>query len=64
ATTTTTTTTAVYHRLTSADKISTMVKRDLIHDDVHLHDREVEDLDENIQSYADATMYADVVEYR
>ncbi|CAF4177102.1 unnamed protein product [Rotaria magnacalcarata] len=36
-------TTAVYHRLTSADKVSTMVKRDLIHDDVHLHDREVEE---------------------
>ncbi|CAF1212122.1 unnamed protein product [Rotaria sordida] len=36
-------TTTVYHRITSADKVSTMVKRDLIHDDVHLHDREVEE---------------------
>ncbi len=36
-------TTTVYHHITSADKVSTMVKRDLIHDDVHLHDREVEE---------------------
>ncbi|CAF4699988.1 unnamed protein product [Rotaria sp. Silwood1] len=40
---TSTPTTTVYHRITSADKVSTMVKRDLIHDDVHLHDREVEE---------------------
>ncbi len=36
-------TTTVYHHISSADKVSTMVKRDLIHDDVHLHDREVEE---------------------
>lgn len=36
-------TTVYHHHLTSADKVSTMVKRDLIHDDVHLHDREVEE---------------------
>jgi len=36
-------TTTVYHHITSADKVSTMVKRALIHDDVHLHDREVEE---------------------
>jgi hypothetical protein len=36
-------TTTTYHHITSADKVSTMVKRDLIHDDVHLHDREVEE---------------------
>ena len=43
ATTTTTTTTVYHHHLPSADKVCTMVKRDLIHDDVHLHDREVEE---------------------
>ena len=36
-------TTVYHHHLPSADKVSTMVKRDLIHDDVHLHDREVEE---------------------
>ena len=36
-------TTVYHHHLTSADKVSTMAKRDLIHDDVHLHDREVEE---------------------
>ena len=33
----------VYHHIASADKVTTMAKRDLIHDDVHLHDREVEE---------------------
>ena len=36
-------TTTAYHHITPADKVSTMVKRDLIHDDAHLHDREVEE---------------------
>lgn len=42
--TSTTTPTTVYHSLTNNDKVSTMVKTDLIHDDPHLHDREVEEL--------------------
>ena len=36
-------TTTVYHRIASADKVSTIIKRDFIHDDVHQNDPEVEE---------------------